>query len=104
MLKPGGLAVISCGHPSFDAEYFKTEAYFDVEAVQCTWSGFGEPFTMRSYRRPLSEFINPAIEAGFLIDRIHEPLPTEDFRAADPVRYERLMRRPSFLMMRLRKP
>lgn len=104
VLKPGGAIVMSATHPDFDAEYFRTEAYFEVEAVEASWTGFGEPFRMKSYRRSLAEFINPCIEAGFRVDRILEPLPTEEFREADPRRYKRLMHRPAFLMMRLHRP
>ena len=36
ILKPHGLIQISCGHPAFEAEYYKTNRYFSIEAVQCT--------------------------------------------------------------------
>jgi len=104
VLTPGGQVVMSAMHPSFDAEYYRTEQYFAVEAVRTRWSGFGEAFVMDSYRRPLAEFINAPVRAGLLLDRLLEPLPTEDFRKADPRRHAELSRRPAFLMMRLRKP
>jgi SAM-dependent methyltransferase len=104
VLKPGGVAVVSAGHPAFDAEYFRTEAYFETEAVSCEWKGFGEKFLMHSYRRPLAEFINPPLEAGFQLERLLEPLPTDEFKDADPQGFAKLIRRPSFLMMRVRKP
>lgn len=103
VLKPGGVVVMSAGHPSFDAEYFATEAYFEIEPVEAQWSGFGKPFRMRSYRRSLAEFVNAPLRAGFELERLLEPLPTEEFRAADAVRFARLSRRPGFLMMRVRK-
>ncbi len=104
VLRPRGVVVLSAAHPAFDAEYFNTSAYFEVEPVEATWSGFGEAFRMNSYRRPLSAFLNPAIRSGFRIDRMLEPLPTDQFKAADPRRHARLMHRPSFLMMRLQRP
>ncbi len=104
VLKPGGMVVISAMHPSFDAEYYRTEQYFSIEAVQGPWSGFGERFVMNSYRRSMADFINAPLRAGMLLDRLLEPLPTEEFRAADPRRHAELSRRPAFLMMRLRKP
>jgi len=103
VLKRNGYAVVSCTHPSFDAEYCRTECYFEIEAVEGPWKGFGEPFVMNSYRRPLGEFINAPLRAGLVLDRLLEPLPTTDFRDADPRRHAELMRRPAFLMMRLRK-
>jgi SAM-dependent methyltransferase len=103
VLKRGGYAVVSCTHPSFDADYFHTERYFEIEAVEGPWSGFGERFIMNSYRRPLAEFINAPLRAGLTLDTLLEPLPTEEFREADPRRHAELIRRPAFLMMRLRK-
>lgn len=104
VLKPGGYVVMSAGHPGHDAEYFRTEAYFDVEAVEAEWGGFGERFTMKSYRRPLAAFVNAPLRAGLVLEQLLEPLPTEDFRRADPRHFAELSHRPCFLMMRLRKP
>lgn len=103
MLNPEGVVLFSCGHPAFDAEYFKTKDYFSVESVECTWKGFGKKIRMPSFRRSLEEIIAPVIEAGFVLERIHEPLPTNDFRLADPIRYRTLMHRPGFLCVRARK-
>lgn len=104
VLKRGGYVVMSAMHPSFDAEYYRTERYFEIEAVSGPWSGFGERFIMNSYRRPLAEFINAPLRAGLVLDKLLEPLPTEEFRNADPRHYAELTHRPAFLMMRLRKP
>jgi len=103
-LKPGGCFVKSSGHPSFDAEYFNTSDYFSVEPVECTWTGFGEVVQMPSFRRSLEEFFMPLLDVGFHLDRVLEPLPTEEFRKADPVRYQRLLHRPGFLCLRATKP
>lgn len=103
VLKPGGVFVFSCGHPAFDAEYFDTKDYFSVEQVQCVWEGFGTKVMMPSYRRSLEEILMPVIHSGFVIERVHEPLPTEEFKNADPARFERLMHRPGFLCVRAAK-
>ena len=97
VLEPGGTFLFSCGHPAFDAEYFETEDYFSVEEVEATWTGFGKAIVVPSYRRSLEEMVAPVLEAGFHLRRVHEPLPTEDFKKADPVRHARLMHRPAFL-------
>lgn len=99
VLKPGGLLQMSCGHPAFDAEYYQTQRYFDVEQVQCTWKGFGKNVVMHSYRRSLADILNPFLRQNFQIKQVVEPLPTEDFKRADPIRYSRLMHRPSFLII-----
>lgn len=103
LLKPGGVFLFSCGHPSFDAEYYDTDNYFCVEQVQCLWSGFGKKVMMPSYRRSFEEVISPVIDAGLILERVHEPLPTNDFKMADPVRYANLMRRPGFICVRSRR-
>ncbi len=104
ILKPGGYFLFSCGHPAFDAEYFATNRYFSVEQVECEWKGFGVKIMMPSYRRSLQEVIMPLIDTGFLLEQILEPLPTEQFRQADPRRYALLMHRPGFLCVKARNP
>ena len=103
-LRPGGICVVSAGHPSFDAEHFATERYFEVERVFGDWEGFGAVVRVHGFRRSLQDFVNPCLRAGFLLEALHEPRPTEGFRTRDPERFARLERRPGFLAMRLRKP
>lgn len=103
-LKRGGLLVFSVGHPFFEATYFKSDKYFETERVSCVWRGFGFPVEMPSYRRPLGAVINPLIESGFELVQVLEPRPTEQFRHDDPIGYERLIRQPSFLCIKARKP
>lgn len=100
VLVPGGHVVVSVTHPLFDFLYFKSDAYFDTELVSCEWRGFGHPVLMSTYRRSLQETLAPFGETGLLIERIVEPKPTEDFKAADPRHYEELMRQPCFLCIR----
>ena len=40
---------------------------------------------------------------GFIIERILEPQPTEDFKHANPKGYERHTKHPLFLVIRARK-
>ena len=58
---------------------------------------------MPSYRRSLEATLNPIIEAGFRLEKILEPRPTEEFKKADPEEYEKLLEQPSFLCIRARK-
>ncbi|MHC4548752.1 MAG: class I SAM-dependent methyltransferase [Planctomycetota bacterium] len=110
VLRPGGLLLFSSGHPM--SEYVlcrdridSESVYFDVEQHTLEWGGFGEPRPrIRFYRRPLAAMLNPLVEAGFLIDRLLEPKPTEEFRHAAPDHYAELMREPCFLCVRARKP
>ena len=99
-LKPGGTLVISIEHPFFEYTFFNSDKYFEVEPVQCTWKGFGEPVVVNSYRRPLGKCIQPLTTNGFYIDTILEPLPTEAFQRADPRHFEELSNFPAFLCIR----
>lgn len=101
VLRPGGTFVCSFGNPVFDYAYVQSDNYHQVELFEMEWGGFGEPRpTVRAYRRPLSAAINPLLEAGFVLNRVLEPLPTEEFKAADPEDYEKLRRHPGFLCLR----
>jgi SAM-dependent methyltransferase len=104
LLRPGGWLVASVGHPFADYDRFRPEAhYFEVERIEETWTGFGAPTKVASYRRPLEATVNPVIAAGFHLDRILEPRPTEAFEAQDPEDYELLIREPGFLCLRAKK-
>lgn len=101
LLRPGGQLVFSSGHPFFDFNYFQTENYFATEAVSSEWRGFPPlRVTVPGYRRPLQALLNPLLAAGFRLDYVLEPQPTEDFRRADPQRYATLNRFPCFICVR----
>lgn len=104
VLEPGGTFLFSCGHPAFDAEYFETKRYFSIEKVTSVWRGFGSSVVMPTFRRSLEEILSPSIEAGFILESVHEPRPTQDFKRVDRRHYDELMRRPGFLCVRGRKP
>lgn len=100
VLKPEGLLVLSIDHPFFEYNFFRSSQYFDTEAVQCTWKGFGQPVEVHSYRRPLHACIAPLTENGFYIDRLVEPKPTPEFEQYDARHYKELNAFPSFMCIR----
>jgi len=100
VLKPNGKLIISIEHPFFEYTYFKSTKYFEIEPVSCTWSGFGKPIEINSYRRPLSECINPLIQNGFYLDTILEPKPVAAFKKFDPKHYRELNEFPAFMCIR----
>jgi SAM-dependent methyltransferase len=101
VLRQGGCFVLSVTHPFFDDIYFKSENYFETELVASEWRGFpGVTIDMPSFRRSLEATINPLIEVGFRLDKILEPKPTEEFKAADPKHYQELCQHPCFLCLR----
>jgi SAM-dependent methyltransferase len=105
VLRPADHLVFSSPHP-FDEFYdhHSTGNYFQIEEVEYVWTGFGVPVRVPSYRRPLGAMINPLIEAGFVLERLLEPLPQESFQERDPRDYAKLMRQPGFICLRAGKP
>jgi ubiquinone/menaquinone biosynthesis C-methylase UbiE len=101
VLREGGYLVISMEHPYPKYDYHRqTSNYFNVELVEYVWRGFGKPVRVPSYRRPMSGVINPLVKAGFILEQILEPLPTEEFSLVDPDDYEELTRSPGFMCVR----
>ncbi|MFC6963730.1 class I SAM-dependent methyltransferase [Halocatena marina] len=100
IVKPDGVLLCSLQHPIDDYRRLEIENYFEVERQTDTWSSFGTPVEMPFYWRPLSEVINPILEAGFQLKTITEPQPTAEFKEKRPVRYEKVMRRPTFLCLK----
>ena len=104
ILRRSGHFVFSVTHPFADYIYFKSNDYFAIEAVSCEWRGFEKVrVQMPSYRRPLNELLNPLTETGFQIEKIIEPLPNDEFKAADPKHYEELSVFPAFICIRAKK-
>ncbi len=104
VLRPEAYLIFSVTHPFFDYLYFKSSNYFATELVGSEWQGF-EPVRvhMPSFRRSLGATLSPLIEAGFCLERIIEPKPTDEFREADAKHYEELSQQPCFLCVRARK-
>ncbi|MEZ4668989.1 MAG: class I SAM-dependent methyltransferase [Anaerolineae bacterium] len=109
VLKTGGVFIFSCGHPMGDWLWLNSkkpleESYFDTHSFSMAWSGFGEPKpVITGIRRPLNAIISPLLDAGFSLDKLIEPLPTEDFKRADPEGYDKLTREPGFICVRGKK-
>ncbi|SFH20531.1 Methyltransferase domain-containing protein [Pedobacter insulae] len=100
VLKNSGTLVISIEHPFNDYIFFKSNKYFDIEHVKCTWKGFGQPIEVNSFRRSLGECISPLTDNGFYIDKLVEPKPTKEFEQLDPRHYKELNEFPAFLCIR----
>jgi SAM-dependent methyltransferase len=101
VLRPGGHLIFSVSHPFVDFFILHPEgSYFETEAVSNEWTGFDIPVTVPTHRRPLSSVINPLLDAGFTLERLLEPIPTEQFKQNLPQDYADLVRRPGFLCVR----
>jgi SAM-dependent methyltransferase len=94
VLRPGGRLVLSTHHPTHDSKSLLEPGYLVEEVVEERWDWLGED--MRYYRRPLSALTEPLTGAGFVIERIVEPSPSEALQNADPESFELLRRLPAF--------
>jgi SAM-dependent methyltransferase len=97
VLKPGGMLLFSTHHPFCDFVEFDRPDYFATEVLEDEWPEIGR---VRFYRRPLAAMFDALHEAGFQVDRLLEPQPTEAFREADPKNYEKVRTHPWFLLIR----
>ncbi|MFB6104731.1 MAG: class I SAM-dependent methyltransferase [Halobacteriaceae archaeon] len=99
VLRPGGFLVVCVTHPFDEFPLAEAESYFEVGARTKEWS-----VDIPYYRRPLTAVLNPVLDAGFALDELGEPEPTERFRELCPDRYEKESRHPVFLAFRATLP
>lgn len=100
VLKDDGQLIFSVHHPFMDFTAFNRDNYFITEIIEDEWQTHNGKVKVEFYRRPLNEIITPVIEAGFVIEKLLEPMPTEEFNNVYPKGYERLLKRPQFLFIR----
>lgn len=101
LLRPDGYLVFSTHHPIHDQVSILDPGYLNAELIEEQWGWLQE--TMRYYRRPLRDLTEPLADAGFVIERMCEPTPSEELKLQDPKGYDRLCRLPAFIFMRARK-
>lgn len=100
VLRPGGSLVVSTQHPTSDWLRLGG-SYFTVEPIEEDWHG-GQ-WHVRYWREPLTATCAAFADAGFLIERIVEPLPLSEMANRFPDDYAKLMREPGFIAFRLIK-
>lgn len=100
VLRPEGWLLFSTHHPAADAARFETRNYFATEHTIDHWDWVGR---VEFFRRSLTEIFASINDGGFKIDRLVEPIPTEEFRITKPDSWARLMNQPEFLII-LAKP
>jgi len=95
--------VVSTQHPVMDW-LRKGGSYFETTLETDIWPTRSGDQPVRFWREPLSALCTAATDAGFLIEKLIEPVPAETMRERHPEDYERLSREPGFLILRLLKP
>ena len=99
VLKPGGQLVVSTVHPVADWRQLGG-CYFTDEMIDDTWNA---GWQVRFRRAPLTTWCAEFREAGFLIERLVEPLPSESMKHPFPDTYNKLTQEPFFIVFVLAK-
>jgi 2-polyprenyl-3-methyl-5-hydroxy-6-metoxy-1,4-benzoquinol methylase len=94
VLRPGGRLVVSTVHPLADWRQLGG-SYFTDEMVEDTWNAGWE---VRFRRAPLTAWCAEFHEAGFVIERLVEPLPAESMRERFADTHAKLSTEPFFIV------
>jgi SAM-dependent methyltransferase len=100
-LRPGGWAVISLDHPFGPRLPSQQGGYFDTELVTDTWRKADVEVSQSFWRRPLSAIAGAFADAGFVIDRIAEPQPSQEALERYPSELAGIVGIPTFIVYRL---
>lgn len=123
LLKPGSFFLFSCGHPIRTAmdvtENTETIKLRQLSVRQNkmlkTVEIYGNYLECRSitdalpegvvttWHKPISEIMNEAKQAGFLLETFVEPQPLKEMEAISKYNYDRLVKIPEFMIMRMVK-
>ncbi len=109
VLRPSGHFCFCVAHPMTDIGRLKTTAadgdliisgsYFEHESVNETVTKDGLQMTFHGWTYTLADYTRALEDAGFVIERMREPIPSADQAAARPS-LERWRRVPLFLFVR----
>ena len=102
VLKPGGSFLMSIHHPLTDLQLLDEARYFSTELIVDQWIKSGKTYQVPFYRRPLSDILNTLL-VHFAIEQVTEPKPTAAFKKLAPEQYDRLMKSPNFLILKVSK-
>ncbi len=102
VLRPGGWVVVSLDHPFRPPMPDQQSGYFDTELVSDTWTKGGVRVTQHFWRRPLSAVVDAFATAGFSIERVVEPQPSEEALGRFPDELGEVLGVPTFIVYRIR--
>jgi ubiquinone/menaquinone biosynthesis C-methylase UbiE len=100
VLRPGGRLILSTTHPTRDW-LVHGGGYFERVQVEVTWQIGG---CVRYWRQPLGAWCREFTDAGFVIERLIEPLPMDTMATRHPEAHQQLSQAPGFIAFRLLKP
>ena len=105
VLVPGGVLVFSVHHRITGWNLSNRTDYHRIELVNEEWDWDGRPVTASMFRRPLSAIFGELRKAGFAIDVVDEPLPSDLPERTDTRMRVALTTQPVFLFVRaVREP
>jgi ubiquinone/menaquinone biosynthesis C-methylase UbiE len=100
VLRPRGAIVFSTHNPVRTATVVERSQLFPT-LVEEEWRWLKTK--MRYYQRSLRDITDPMTAAGFVLEELSEPIPSEALRQKDPRGYDRLIELPAFIFVRARK-
>lgn len=100
ILRPDGRLVVSTHHPTTDWRRLGG-SYFEVSSYTETWS---QGWEVTSWRMPLTQLTAEFADAGFVIERLVEPVPDPAMARSHPEAFAKLSNEPAFVLFRLAKP
>lgn len=100
VLRPGGFLVVSTHHPTADWVRLGG-SYFTSEMIDEVWNA---GWNVHYWRQPLTRTCEEFAAAGFLIERLVEPLPSPAMATQFPDDHAKLLREPGFIDFRLLRP
>lgn len=98
---PKGWAVISLDHPFGAPLPTQRGGYFDTELATDTWRKGDVEVSQQFWRRPLSATLDAFAAAGFVVDRVAEPQPSDEALMRFPDELAGLVGVPVFIVYRL---
>lgn len=102
ILNSSGLLLFSIHHPFMDIKISQTGDYFSNELIIDKWKKAGKTFEVPFYRRPLQSILNET-STNFMVEKVIEPQPTDEFKKIAPESYQKLMKNPHFLIIKAKK-
>jgi SAM-dependent methyltransferase len=100
VLTPGGRLCASITHPARTGE--RASHYFAAERVEDRMERGGLEMTFSSYHRPLDAYTRALAAAGFVLERLEEPVPAREY-VSDHPEVAAWRERPMLLVLRARR-
>ena len=116
VLTEEGICVLSLIHPAFAAHYPRSTAegverdwvfrYLDrsKRAYTQPWMSTTSNELCESHHHTLGDYYKAIKMAGFVLEDLFEPEPPEAWRAINPQKYYAYIKKPTYLILKLKKP